>query len=47
MCTIAGASGSISAARGRKEVGERVWMWWLWMYFVKSAAVGEEEEGRK
>ena len=22
-------------------------MWWVWVYFVASAAVGEEEDGRK
>lgn len=37
---MARASGSISAARGRKKVGESWWMWWVCLY-------SEEVEGRK
>lgn len=46
---IASASGSISAARGRKKVGDRVWMCGSFggMGVLEEGTVGEEDEGRK
>lgn len=46
---MASASGSISAARGRKNVGERVWMCGALggMGVFEEGTVFEDEEGRK
>lgn len=46
---MASASGSISAARGRKNVGERVCMCGAFggMGELEEGTVGEDEEGRK
>ena len=44
---MASASGSISAARGRKKVGERVWMCGGFLVEVVVEGSVVEEEGRK